>query len=58
MQKLTIEKGHITYEQLQNSSLIISKDFYFFNLSNSEAFANTGGKATPSLVEIGPYRFM
>ena len=54
VQSVTIEKGHATYEQLQNPTLPVWKDFYFFNLTNPEGFA-AGEK--PNLTEIGPYSY-
>ena len=52
--KLTIEKGHPTYEQLENTTLPIWKDIHFFNLTNPEEFQN-GSK--PIMDEIGPYSY-
>ena len=54
---MTIQKGHVTYEQLQSPTLNIAKEFFFFNFSNCERFARTGGGETPKLVEIGPYSY-
>ena len=54
MQKVTIQEGHATYEQLQNLTLPLWKSFYFFNLTNKEAF-EAGSK--PVLEEVGPYSY-
>ena len=54
MQKATIEKGHATYEQLQDPTLPVWKSIYFFNLTNPEEF-ESGEK--PNLTEIGPYSY-
>ena len=57
LQKVTVKEGHATYEQLENPSIPIYKDFYFFNLTNAVEFAESYGEATPELVEIGPYSY-
>lgn len=54
MQKVTIQDGHATYEQLQNLTLPLWKSFYFFNLTNPKAFED-GEK--PILDEVGPYSY-
>ena len=54
IQQVTITPGHATYEQLQNTTLPLWKDIYFFNLTNPEDFQS--GKM-PELKEIGPYSY-
>ena len=51
---MTLVPGHATYEQLQNLTLPLWKDFYFFNLTNPEEFAE-GGK--PNVTQVGPYSY-
>ena len=53
-QKVTVQEGHATYEQLQNLTLPLWKSFYFFNLTNKEDF-EAGSK--PILKEVGPYSY-
>ena len=53
-----MEEGHATYEQLQEPSIPIYKDFYFFNLTNFEEFAASYGNATPIFHEVGPYSYL
>ncbi|XP_065920344.1 lysosome membrane protein 2-like isoform X2 [Dysidea avara] len=50
----TLEPGHETYEQWLNPTVPTYKDFYVFNLTNSEEFANG---AKPRFEELGPYRY-
>lgn len=57
LQKVTVKKGHATYEQLEQPSLPIFKDFYFFNLTNAEEFAESNGGVKPVLKEVGPYSY-
>ena len=57
LQKVTVKKGHATYEQLENPSIPIYKDFYFFNLTNYVEFAESSGGAIPILEEKGPYSY-
>ena len=54
VKKSTIVPGHASYEQLQNPSLPIYKDVYFYNLTNPQDLA-AGGK--PCLQQVGPYSF-
>jgi len=54
---VTLEQGHATYEQLEEPSIPIFKDFYFFNLTNFEKFHKSKGEETPVLVEVGPYSY-
>jgi lysosome membrane protein 2 len=51
---VTLVPGHASYEQLQNLTLPLWKDFYFFNLTNPEEFAE-GGK--PNVTQVGPYSY-
>ena len=53
-QKVTVQEGHATYEQPQNVTLLLWKSFYFFNLTNKEAF-EAGSR--PILEEVGPYSY-
>lgn len=53
-QKVTVQEGHATYEQLQNLTLPLWKSFYFFNLTNKEAFE---AGSNPVLKEVGPYSY-
>lgn len=53
-QKVTVQEGHATYEQLENLTLPLWKSFYFFNLTNREDF-EAGSK--PILEEVGPYSY-
>ena len=53
-QKVTITPGHATYEQLQNPTLPVWKDIYYFNLTNPDEFQ--AGRM-PKLSEIGPYSY-
>ena len=55
MQKVTIEPGHATYEQLQNPTPPLWKSFYFFNLTNPKEFEE--GSEVPKLEEKGPYSY-
>lgn len=55
--RVTVQKGHATYEQLQEPSIPIYKNFYFFNLTNTKEFADSKGRSTPNLEEIGPYSY-
>lgn len=55
MQRVTIEEGHVTYEQLREPSVPTYKSLYFFNLTNPEAFEE--GKSIAVLKEIGPYTY-
>lgn len=54
---MTVEKGHATYEQLEEPSIPLFKDFYFFNLTNAEEFHKLKGGSKPVLKEIGPYSY-
>ena len=49
-----LKMGSPTLQQLQNPSVPIFKDFYFFNLTNPGEF-EAGAK--PVLVEVGPYSY-
>ena len=53
-QQVTLKPGHATYEQLQNPTLPIWKDFYFFNLTNPDEFVEG---AKPNLTQVGPYSY-
>ena len=53
-QQVTLKPGHATYEQLQNPTLPVWKDFYFFNLTNPEEFVEG---AKPNLTQVGPYSY-
>ena len=55
MQRVTIQPGHATYEQLQGPTLPIWKSIYFFNLTNGPEFED--GKEIPRIVEVGPYSY-
>ena len=57
LKKVTIKKGHATYEQLQNPTIPIYKKFYFFNLTNAEDFHNKQGGVIPNFTEVGPYSY-
>ena len=52
---MTLEEGHMTYEQLRDPTVPIYKSFYFFNLTNPEEFEE--GIAIASMEEIGPYSY-
>ena len=54
LQETTLEPGHETYEQWLNPTVPTYKDFYVYNLTNPEEFANG---AKPSFEELGPYRY-
>lgn len=54
VQSVTLVPGHASYEQLEDPTLPIWKDFYFFNLTNPEGFA-AGEK--PNLTQVGPYSY-
>jgi lysosome membrane protein 2 len=53
-EQVTLKPGHATYEQLQNPTLPIWKDFYFFNLTNPDEFVEG---AKPNLTQVGPYSY-
>ena len=53
-QQVTLVPGHASYEQLQNPTLPVWKDFYFFNLTNAEEFA---AGAKPNVTQVGPYSY-
>ena len=52
---MTIVPGHLPFEQFQHPSVPIYKDIYFYNLTNTEEFANG---ARPRVKEVGPYSLM
>ena len=54
---MTVQEGHATYEQLQEPSIPIYKNFYFFNLTNHKEFAERNGGVKPVLQEVGPYSY-
>lgn len=56
LQQMTLEDGHVTYEQLRKPSIPVYKSFYFFNLTNPVQFQK--GTAKAALQEIGPYTYM
>ena len=58
LQRVTVEEGHATYEQLLNPTIKIYKKLYFFNWTNHEEFVKHGGGVTPTFEEKGPYSFM
>lgn len=52
---MTLEEGHVSYEQLLEPKAPAYKSLYFFNLTNPEEFE--AGTATAQLQEIGPYTY-
>lgn len=54
-QRVTLEDGHMTYEQLRKPSIPTYKSFYFFNLTNPQDFEE--GDSVAILTEIGPYSY-
>ena len=52
---MTLEEGHLTYDQLKEPSVPVYKAFYFFNLTNPDDFQD--GVAKAILQEIGPYTY-
>ena len=53
-QKVTVQKGHATFEQLRDPTPALYKSVYFFNLTNADAF-EAGAK--PVVEQIGPYSY-
>ncbi len=54
LQKVTLQPGHATYEQLKDPTLPVWKSLYFFNLTNPDDFQNG---AAPVVKELGPYSY-
>ncbi len=54
MQKLSLEPGHASYEQLKDPTLPVWKSIYFFNLTNPEGFQNG---QVPNVTQVGPYSY-
>lgn len=52
--RMRLLPGNVPFQQLQNPSLPIFKDVYFFNLTNPEEFA---AGSPPNVIEIGPYSY-
>ena len=54
MQRVVLQEGSATFQQLLSPSVPLFKDVYFFNLTNPVEFE---GGAKPQLVEVGPYSY-
>ena len=54
MQRVVIQPGSATFQQLLSPTVPLFKDIYFFNLTNPVEFQDG---AKPNLTEIGPYSY-
>ena len=54
VQRVVVQPGSATFQQLLSPTVPLFKDIYFFNLTNPVEF-QAGAK--PNLREIGPYSY-
>ena len=54
IQRVVVQPGSATFQQLLSPTVPLFKDIFFFNLTNPTEF-QAGAK--PNLTEIGPYSY-